>query len=125
MSHISKIELEVTDINVLSKACDRMGLKLIKGKKRFKWFGREDGTCDHAITIPEAEYEIGVVKASGQYELSCDFFDRRLQEVIGDGGGLLKQAYAIEKTRQASRIKGYSVVERQNQSQVRLCISIP
>ena len=69
MSHISTIELEVKDLDILSRACSRMGLKLVKGQKSFKWFGVKDGVCDHAISIPDAGYEIGVTKTNGQYEL--------------------------------------------------------
>ena len=68
MSHMSTIELEVKDIDILSKACSRMGLKLIRDQKTFKWFGRDDGVCDHAISIPDAAYEIGVINKNGQYE---------------------------------------------------------
>jgi len=124
MSHMSTIELEVKDIDILSQACNRMGLKLIRDQKTHKWFGSKDGVCDHAISIPEAEYEIGVTKKNGQYELNCDFYDRRLTQAIGENGGRLKQSYAIEKTRQAARMRGYSVTERMNESKVQLRISI-
>ena len=60
MSHISKIELEVNDLNTLDSACTRLGLALVKGQKNFKWFGKKAGDCDHAIRVPEAEYEIGI-----------------------------------------------------------------
>ena len=124
MSHMSTIELEVKDLDTLSRACSRMGLNLIRGQKKFKWFGRDDGVCDHAISIPDAAYEIGVIKKNGQYELNCDFYDRRLKKAIGENGGRLKQAYAIEKTRQAARMRGYTVTERFNENRVQLRISI-
>ena len=53
MSHISKIELEVTDLGVLSQACKRLGLTLIRGKRTFKWYGK-NGACHHVIHIPQA-----------------------------------------------------------------------
>jgi rRNA processing protein Krr1/Pno1 len=121
MSHISKIELEVNDLSILSQACARLGLELIRAKKTFKWYGNE-APCDHAIRVPGAEYEIGVIDTSGIYELNCDFFDRSLEQVIGKQGGLLKQAYAAEKTGVEARRKGYSV--RRTDTGIRLHVRI-
>jgi len=96
MSHISKIELEVKDLEALKRACLRLGMNLIKGQKTFQWYGKP-GSCDHAIKIPDASYEIGISKTEGRYELLCDYFDRNIEKAIGAQGGLLKQAYAAEK----------------------------
>jgi hypothetical protein len=119
MSHISKIELEVKDLGVLGQACTRLGLSLIKGQKTFRWYGQE-AQCDHCIRVPGADYEIGVNSRGGSYELNCDFYDKNLEKVIGQKGGLLKQAYAAEKTRIEARKKGYSVIERQTETGIRL-----
>ena len=78
MSHISKIELEVNDLNTLDRACKRLGLALVKGQKNFKWFGKKAGDCDHVIRFPEAEYEIGITRVNGIYELACDYYDRNI-----------------------------------------------
>ena len=123
MSHISKIELEVNDLGILGQACKKLGLEFIKGQDRFKWYDRES-RCDHAIKVPGADYEIGVINRSGRYELNCDFYDRNIEKVIGNQGGLLKQAYAVEKTKIEARKKGYSVMERQTQTGIRLHVRI-
>jgi len=123
MSHISKIELEVKDLGILGQACTRLGLELLKDKKSFRWYGKE-GCCDHAITVPGANYEIGVVKKDGLYELSCDYYDRNLEKVIGSQGGLLKQAYAVIKTRVEARRKGYSVLEQQTENSIKLHVRL-
>ena len=119
MSHISKIELQVNDLSILGSACARLGLELIRFRKNFKWYGKE-APCDHAIRVPQAEYEIGVIDRNGLYELNCDFYDRNLERVIGKNGGLLKQAYAVEKTVIEARRKGYSVLERKTENGIRL-----
>jgi len=119
MSHISKIELQVNDLSILVSACTRIGLELIRSKKSFKWYGKE-APCDHAIRVPNADYEIGVINRDGIYELNCDFFDRNLELVIGKNGGLMKQAYAVEKTMIEARRKGYSVLERKTENGIRL-----
>jgi hypothetical protein len=123
MSHISKIELEVKDLAILSRACGRLGLEFVKGQETFKWYGKA-GSCDHAIRAPAASYEVGVVKVEGKYELLCDHYDSNLSEAIGMGGGLLKQAYAVEKTKAEARRKGYSVIEKQTDTGVRLHVRV-
>jgi len=123
MSHISKIELEVKDLAVLSQACTRLGLTLIRGQKEFKWYGKS-APCEHAIKVPGAAYEIGVVKQKGSYELNCDFYDRNIQKAVGRQAGILKQAYAVAKTKIEARRKGYSVLEQNTDAGVRLHIRI-
>lgn len=124
MSHISKIELEVNDLNTLNSACKRLGLQLVKGQKTFKWFGQKAGDCDHAIIVPEAEYEIGITSVNGIYELQCDYYDHNIGKAIGESAGLLKQAYAAEKTKTEARRKGYCVIEKQTDTGIRLHVRI-
>lgn len=123
MSHISKIELEVTDLEVLNQACVRLGLTLIKGRKSFRWYGK-NAACSHAIQVPGADYEIGVLDKDGRYELNCDYFDRNIEKAVGSQAGLLKQAYAVEKTKLEARKKGYSILERQTKEGVRIHVRI-
>ena len=124
MSHISKIEVEVNDLGSLGQACRRLGISLVKGQKTFKWYGAEAGKCDHAIKVPGANYEIGVIKTGNAYELQCDYFDAGIGKAIGQKGGLLKQAYAVERTKAEARRKGYTVIEQKTSSGVRLHVQI-
>ena len=124
MSHISKIELEVKDLGTLRQACHRLGLSLVENQKTFKWFGQEDGQCDHAIKIPNASYEIGIFRTGNAYELRCDYFDSAIGKAIGQNGGLLKQAYAIERTKTEARRKGYSVIEKTTDLGIRLHVRV-
>jgi len=123
MSHISKIELEVKDLGILGQACSELGLELIKNRKIFRWYGKE-APCKHAIKVPEAAYEIGVIQRNDCFELNCDFYDRNLEKIIGSKGGLLKQAYAVIKTRVEARKKGYSVLERKTENSIKLHVRI-
>jgi hypothetical protein len=123
MSHISKIELEVRDLGILGQACARLGLKLIRNQRTYRWYGKE-AQCDHVITVPGANYEIGVRKTGGLYELNCDYFDPRIEKAIGRKGGLLKQAYGVQKTKVEARKKGYSVTERQTENGIRLHVRV-
>ena len=123
MSHISQIELEVKDLGVLSQACTRLGIEFIRGQRHFKWYGKEE-SCDHAIKVPGAQYEIGVIKQKDRYDLNCDFYDRNIEKSVGRQAGLLKQAYAVAKTKIEARRKGYSVLEQNTDTGVRLHIRI-
>lgn len=123
MSHISRIELEVKDLGILSQACSRLGLRLVRGQKAFKWYG-DNSPCDHAIVVPGAEYEIGIANKNGLFELNCDYYDKNLGKVIGHNGGLLKQAYAVEKASTEARKKGYSVIETRNENGIRLHVRL-
>ncbi len=123
MSHISRIELEVKDLGILGQACIALELQLIKNQKTFRWYGK-DARCDHAIQVPGADYEIGVIRKEHSYELSCDFHDHHLEKIIGAKGGLLKQAYAVTKTKIEARRKGYSVMEKKAEQSIRLHVRI-
>ena len=126
MSHITKIDIEVSDLAALKAACRRLGFVFAEGRKTYKWYGRlvgdapipeglsidDLGRCDHAICIPGAEYEIGVRAERGGYRLLWDsWVAGGLEQKIGKDAGLLKQAYGIEKAKIEARRKGYSVYE--------------
>ena len=121
MSHLAKIELEVTDLESLSRACQCLGLSLVQGKTTFKWYNG-DGSCHHAIEVPGAGYEIGLILKEGKYELQTDYWDKGIEAAIGKNGGMLKQRYAVERTRAEARKKGYRVIEKQTENGIRLHI---
>jgi hypothetical protein len=127
MSHVSQIEIEIKDLEALKAACQRLGFEFRAGQTTYKWFGRfvgdypmpqgfkvEDlGKCTHAIRVPEADYEIGVVIRDGKTTLLWDFWHAGgLERVVGKNGAKLKQAYAAEATKRAARKAGYMVTEK-------------
>lgn len=66
MSHVAKVDVEVTNLDDLEAACRRIGLELVRGQTEYRWYGetvgdyplpdgfRGDdlGHCDHAIRVP-------------------------------------------------------------------------
>ena len=61
------------DIGILGQACTRLGLEILKNKKSFRWYGKE-AASDHAITVPGANYEIGVVKKDGLLKIVKELY---------------------------------------------------
>ncbi len=127
MSHVSAIELEIKDLDALKAVCDRLGFTFVEGQTSYKWWGhwvgdyplpqgftKEDlGKCSHAIRVPGATYEIGVVNKNGKTTLLWDFYHTGgLETKIGKGGGKLKQAYAVEAAKRAAKKAGYRVQEK-------------
>ena len=127
MSHVTTIDpKEHYEIPALKKMCENQGWAWMEGQQTYKWFGthvgdyplptgftKEDmGKCDHAIRVPGARYEIGVVQKDEKWQVIYDFYDRSLKEKLcpdphnehGEAG-LLKQAYNIAKTQVACKSK--------------------
>jgi hypothetical protein len=128
MSHVAEIEIQITDLAALAAACRRLGFVFREGQKTYRWYGRwegdyplpegfsqEDlGKCDHAIQVPGADYEVGVVKArQGMgYRLLWDFWSQGgLTERLGGKAKKLVQAYGVEKAKREARKQGFSVYE--------------
>jgi hypothetical protein len=124
LSHISRIELEIKDLEDLKRACSRLGVDFIGNQKTFHWYG---GTkeCECAIRIPGATYEIGVVRESNRFALVWDSYRAGgLEAKFGKNAGLLKQAYAVERVRREATLKGYRVVETKTDAGIRVHLTI-
>jgi len=137
VSHISKIELEIKDLENLKTTCKRLGLEFKQNQKTYQWYGEwmgdplpdgvkeEDlGKCDHAIHIKKCKYEIGVVKKGGKYILLWDsYYQGGLERQLGKNAGKLKQAYAIEIVKKEAKRKGYRLHEKKVQQGIRLVLA--
>ena len=139
MSHISTIEIQINNLEILKKVCQRLKFQFKENQKTYEWYGTwvgrfslpegisEDqlGKCDHAIKVPGCRYEIGVVKRGDHYLLLWDSWRKGgLTKAIGNNAGILKQAYAVERVRQEARTKGYRLIEREDQKDIRLVLTL-
>lgn len=131
MSHVTKLGLQIKDLEALRLACESLGLELVLNQKTYKWFGRsvgdyplpegmtadDLGKCDHVIRIPDnsSAYEIGVVQNGDHYELLWDFWagGKGMVAKVSDGNGLnankLKQYYAVHCSILDLQSQGYQV----------------
>jgi len=139
MSHISKIELEINDLETLRLACERLGLQFMENQHTYKWYGswigdtplpegisiQDLGKCDHAIRVPGAQYEIGIVQRDRKYIMLWDFWNQGgLEQRLGKNAGRLKQAYTIERVRKEAKLKGHRICEQKTDQGVRLVLRI-
>jgi hypothetical protein len=138
VSHISKIELEINDLEALKSACKNLGFNFMENQKTYKWFGtwvgdtplpegvsvEELGKCTHAIHVPAAQYEIGLVQKGSKYNLLWDYwFGGGLEKHIGKNACKLKQAYTLEIIRKGARLKGYLIHETKIQNGIRMTLT--
>lgn len=130
MSHVATIDLHITDLESLAKACPELGLEFCESKSTYKWFGKsvgdyplpagfkasDLGKCEHAIRVTgnKKAYEVGICKqrdGKHGYTLLWDFWrgGYGLKDKIGLEAGLLKQAYAAQVACKQLRKQGLRV----------------
>lgn len=138
MSHVAVIDLYIKEdeLDMLEQACKILGLRLDRGRKTWRWYGRwvndysadqsaynfgikpeEYGKCaDHVITIPgnNTAYEIGVVKrrdGKPGYMLAYDFWSggKGMSEIVGNERcSVLKQAFTACVSCNDLQAKGFN-----------------
>ena len=137
MSHVEKIEIEIKSFDILKKAVERLGGSVLN-KKTYVWYGRhvgdypmpegfteqDLGKCDYALNFPGCRYEVGVVNRNGKSQLLWDFYDRSLLIKLGNGGGLLKQAYAVETAKAYAKKKRYRYKEQNVDGKIQITINV-
>jgi len=137
MSHISKMELQITSLLDLKEACQRLGLIFIDNQKTYKWYGtwvgdsplpegittEELGKCSHAIKVSGCAYEIGVVRRGSKFILLWDSWSSGgLELKIGKDAGILKQAYSIQRIKREAMLKRYRISEQKVEKGIRLVL---
>ena len=139
--HVSSIKLEVKSLEALKLACQRLGLEFRENQKTYAWFGRyagdsplpegftqEDlGRSDHAIRVPDAIYEIGLVFRDGAWHLMWDSWQTGgLEAALGKDCNELRQAYGIEAAKLEAQRQGYSIYEQAlEDGSVKLHVQVP
>lgn len=139
MSHIARIELEINDLQTLKRACEKLGLQFIENQTTYKWYGswvgdtplpdgitiQDLGKCDHAVKVPGASYEIGVVRKESKYILLWDFYrPGGLERKLGRNAGRLKQSYTLERVRKEARLKGLRLCEKKMEKGIRMVLTL-
>ncbi len=138
MSHVTTIDLFITDLDALKKACGHLGLELVKDQKTFLSYQR-GLKCDHLIKVKgnEHAYQMGLVKRTdgkAGYLLSWDHTMARelVAKVTYDGkiaygrtgnADKLKDWYAAEVAQKQMRKQGFRVNAFQRDKKVEVLCS--
>ena len=117
MSHVTKISVEIKNLDALSKACEELGLQLNIGQTKFRWYAGNQGNCLHAITIPgnTSAYEIGVQRNGDGFRLETDFYagGKGLVAKVGNKAEKLIEEYTAQVTIQSVEEMGFEVAGRE------------
>jgi hypothetical protein len=131
VSHVATVEMEVNDLSILKTVCDELGLQFMEGQTTYKWYGKwvndyhgndaayrhgvdpkNYGKCEHAIRVPGATYEIGVVRnQKGKLCLVWDAWGggggHLIEKVCGKGCAKLLESYSKQLVTKQLKAKGY------------------
>lgn len=111
MSHVVKLNLEVTSLKALKKAAKKMGLKFNEGVKSFNYYGSSTASCDHTLSMGGEGRAIGVVKSGKVFELKWDpgYLGPKMQAAVGGQAATLKKEYAVAAATLAAEVDGLFV----------------
>jgi len=119
MSHFTKCELKLKNLEALKKALEDLGLEYTMAEQGQSAVvrGYRGQTMEAAMSINMGKYDVGVVQnASGEYELVSDWWGIETTKGITEEEfqADLKRRYAYQNVRMACVDKGYSVEEEEN-----------
>jgi hypothetical protein len=115
MSHLTKIEISISNIPALKKAIKKLGGEFKQDQKEFTFWMGQKGTCVHAASFPNCKFELGIVKGENkrEYGLEWDSFSTGgLSKVLGSQAEKLKQQYALFAAKDAAIAQGYTTTEK-------------
>jgi hypothetical protein len=120
MSHVTKCDLKMTNVEALKKALGDMELPFVEAAERqaVTVRGYRGQTLDASICIDMGTYDIGVVRSEdGTYELVADWWGVETTKGVSEEelSTKLKQRYAYHNVLMACEAKGYEVEEEVNQ----------
>lgn len=100
MSHVTTVNLKVSNLEALKTAAERLGAEFREGQKSFQtWFEKQP--CAHAIRVPGSKFEVGVMNAvNGTYDLRYDRDGdgRKIVQMFGQDDYRLRQEYSAVVT---------------------------
>jgi len=123
MSHISKIELLIKDLEVLKTACRHLNLEYSGDTDKFRRLGCE--VADQAlavISVLGVQPVISVMAEGGAFVLRTLVSDREADLMIS-AVGQIKQRYAVEHVLAEARNKRMRVQETVTETGIRLVLT--
>lgn len=113
MSHITKVQVAITDLEALGEACAELGGELLLDVKAYQMWGSRKVNCFATIRFKGASYEVGVQQAKdGTYTLEADFYGSGgLTQKIGANASKLEQQYKSSVVKKEMKRKGFKVTK--------------
>lgn len=120
MSHFTKCDLKMTNVEALKKALADMELNVVEAAEGQSVVvrGYRGQTLEAALKVDMGTYDIGVVKNDdGTLDLVADWWGVETTKGVSEEElkTRLKQRYAYHNVLMACEAKGYSVEEEVNQ----------
>jgi len=112
MSHVTKIDVVINNLDALAEACQELGGELLLGVTEYKEYYSKK-KCTHCIRFKGASYEIGVqAQKDGTFILEADFWSSGgLTGKVGTGGTKLQQQYKCSAVKSEMKKKGFKVTK--------------
>lgn len=118
MSHISKIDTKIKDLNMLKKALDELCIKYVEAEENqlltLQGYGKDEQIENCIFEIKTgSKYSIGIRKVNEEYEVVADwwaietFTGQKQDEIMNK----ITRQYAYETIMDKVKDMGYSVVE--------------
>ncbi len=113
MSHFTKVQTQIKDLQALRQACTEMGLELLEAKEGEKVNCRGYNTwgCDAVVRL-KGRYDVGLNHTSEGYEIVADYWQGHVEREVGKNCGLLLQRYGVVKAETEARKQGLSAFRR-------------
>lgn len=112
MSHFTKIETQIKDIEALRAACAELGLPLLQNTTA-RGYLQNEMPGEYVIRL-NGPYDIAVNREAQGYALTCDWWAGHVEKEVGSKFGRLLQLYGVHKAMREARLKG-CLVQRKNQ----------
>lgn len=121
MSNLSKIMgIVLTDLDLLAKACNNLGLELNLSKKTYKSHWISEISCEAVVHDKQGGEAAIVGTGNGKYEIQWDSYGNSLKKVIGGKCEKLCREYSTQAVIKQAHTVGMvnSVVTQENGSVV-------
>ena len=120
MSHFTKCEMKMTNLQALKKALEELGLQYSEEKagQGAVVRGFRGDTLKAAMSIDMGKYDIGVIaNADGTYDLTADWWGVETTKGVSEAEfkEQLGQKYQYHNVKMACEEKGYAVEEEVNE----------
>lgn len=120
MSHFTKCDLKMTNMEALKRALQdmKLGYEEATEGQTVSVRGYRGQTLDAAISVPMGSYDVGVVRADdGTFDLVADWWGVETSKGVSEEEfkTQLRQRYAYHNVLIACEAKGYTVEEEVNQ----------